>query len=78
LRKNRHFTPSSFDLLIIELNATGLINFQIDASFPSWGCEFYRTLINSEATITDMKALEVERLRLHVLIHQELKAQFEG
>jgi hypothetical protein len=34
------FTPSSFELLIVELNAMGLIHFTPIKTFPTLGCEF--------------------------------------
>lgn len=34
------FTPSSFELLILELDALGLIGFRIAKLFPTDGCEF--------------------------------------
>jgi SAM-dependent methyltransferase len=38
------FTPSSFELLFLELAALGLVNFRISDSFPTVGCEFFVTL----------------------------------
>ena len=38
------FTPSSFELLILELGALGLIGFRIAKLYPTYGCEFIVSL----------------------------------
>ena len=38
------FTPASFGLIVSDLNALGLIELEISASFPTSGCEFYVSL----------------------------------
>lgn len=73
-----HFTPSSFDLLILELNAIGLIQFEVDLSFPSWGCEFYRTLRKVPAGKNQSASLPDRRLALHRQIFEEMRAQFDS
>lgn len=72
-----YFTPSSFDLLILELKNIGLIPFEVDLSFPSWGCEFYRTLVKLGARQKGDNSIASERLRLHQLVCEELLQQFE-
>ncbi len=67
------FTPSSFDLLVLELGALGLIPFRVEIGYPSWGCEFYRTLVKTHDPVPNRESLSAERLRLHMLIRDELR-----
>ncbi len=70
------FTPSSFDLLILELGALGLIPFRVEIGFSSWGCEFYRTLVKTSNPIQERNLLSENRLQLHALIQDELRAPY--
>ena len=42
------FTPSSFVLVVLELAALDMIDFSVERSFPTEGCEFYVTLGRDE------------------------------
>lgn len=47
------FTPASFHLIVLDLNALGLINLRIAQAFPSSGCEFYVTLEHGAEPVTN-------------------------
>jgi SAM-dependent methyltransferase len=57
------FTPSSFELLMLELSALGLIGFRIAKLFPTDGCEFIVSLRRGR----DVAVAEVETRRLELL-----------
>lgn len=59
-----HFTPSSFELLIVELAHLGLIPFTVEESYPSCGCEFIFLLRNAPPPVLDAGDLMDKRLRL--------------
>lgn len=73
-----YFTPSSFDLIVLELNALGLIPFEIGLSYPSWGCEFFRTMTKSKPSNHEANSLAHARLHLHQKICDELRTQFDS
>jgi SAM-dependent methyltransferase len=55
------YTPSSFELAILELNNLGFIDWTIDVSYPTVGCEFFVTLKRSQQRLSDD---EVQQMRL--------------
>ena len=59
------FTPTSFELLILELNLLGHIDWAVQAIGPAAGVEFYVWLERKRVTIPD---IEVNRLRLSLLM----------
>lgn len=58
-----HFTPSSFELLVLELTALGMSSLAVREAHPTQGCEFYITL--ECATDTTEDNLDLRRLELH-------------
>jgi SAM-dependent methyltransferase len=70
-----HFTPSSFELLMLELGALELIYFSIAHSFPTEGFEFFVTLRRGRAVPGGQEELQAERLRLLRRTMQELADQ---
>ena len=67
------FTPSSFSLLILELNHLELIGFRVDRLFQTTGCEFIATLRKSREKIAAQ--IQSERLDLLQAINRELGEQ---
>lgn len=67
------FTPSSFKLLIFELNYIGLIEFRVERLFKTAGCEFIVLLRKDR----EKKAppIEAERLDLLHAVHRDLADQ---
>jgi SAM-dependent methyltransferase len=59
------FTPSSFELAILELSTLKMIDFSIERSFPTEGCEFYVTL--RRGRVTHGSAQDLQELRLDLL-----------
>jgi SAM-dependent methyltransferase len=59
-----HFTPSSFELAILELSALEEVDFRIDRSFPTERYEFYVTLRRGRAPVApgDVDARRLELL----------------
>ena len=66
------FTPSSFDLIALELGALNLLDFRVEFRFRPWGCEFYRTLRVGAAASPVAGELTKRRLSLHRQIAKEL------
>jgi hypothetical protein len=68
------YTPSSFALIILELNAGGLIDWTIDIAYPTYGCEFFVTLKHSRDR---RSSEEIQRMRfdLNKRIIFELREQ---
>jgi SAM-dependent methyltransferase len=67
------FTPSSFELLILELGALGLIGFRIAKLFPTDGCEFIVSLCKGHPE--DEVAIQPRRLELLKAMVDELGDQ---
>jgi SAM-dependent methyltransferase len=59
-----HFSPSSFQLAMLELAALEAIDFTIVRRFPTDGCEFYVTLGRGRQVPADPKELQSARLDL--------------
>jgi methyltransferase family protein len=57
------FTPSSFELLLLELGALGLIDFRIANLFPTDGCEFVVSLRKGR----DHHEIDIQSRRLALL-----------
>lgn len=70
------FTPASFELLILELGALGLIPFAVRKVFPTLGCEFFVTL---DRVAPDLINVDLDRRRQALMIEtvRELAAQAE-
>jgi glycosyltransferase involved in cell wall biosynthesis/SAM-dependent methyltransferase len=60
---NWRFTPSSFGLLLGDLQALRLTNFEIKAEFDTAGCEFYVTLGKSQSFPSMNRLLVADRMR---------------
>lgn len=70
------FTPSSFELIVLELEALGLIDFQVIRSFPPDGSEFIVQLRKKDAgSGQSHEVLQEKRLELLKLIIDELGEQ---
>ena len=69
------YTPASFRLIMLELNALGLIPFVTRGSYSTFGCEFYCSLMRGRV---DTRDLDQERLALHKAIIMELAEQAEA
>jgi hypothetical protein len=69
------FTPASFELIITELTALSIIDFEIEKIFPSEGCEFIALLRKSQGPQMDSAELASKRLGLLHRIVEELGVQ---
>lgn len=69
------YTPSSFQLIILELGQLGVIPFQVAYSFPTVGGEFYATLRKTEVMKMDAASLTAARLKLMKETIRELGQQ---
>lgn len=72
-----HFTPSSFELAVLELSELELIDFSVERSFPPEGCEFYVTLRNGRARYVGEEELQLRRLQLLRKTFDEVREQTE-
>jgi SAM-dependent methyltransferase len=67
------FTPSSFGLLVLELNHMELIDFRVDRLFPTVGCEFIVSLRkNREKQTVQIQSKRVDLLQA---VNRELSKQ---
>jgi SAM-dependent methyltransferase len=71
------FTPSSFELAILELSALRVIDFSIARSFPTEGCEFYVTLHRGRVDHGSEQDLHARRLELLRRTFEEVREQVE-
>lgn len=58
------FTPASFELIILELGALGLIDWHVDTLHDTAGCEFIVLLRRGRESFASPEALQVRRLAL--------------
>jgi SAM-dependent methyltransferase len=72
-----HFTPSSFELAMLELSALEMIDFSIDRTFPPEGCEFYVTLRRGRVDYGTERDLRDQRLELLRRTFAEVGEQIE-
>ncbi len=70
-----HFTPSSFELAMLELSALEMIDFSIDRTFPPEGCEFYVTLRRGRVDYGTERDLQDQRLELLRRTFAEVREQ---
>jgi SAM-dependent methyltransferase len=70
-----HFTPASFELVMLELAALGEIDFTVARTLPTVGHEFYASLRRNAVSAGDDAALEAARLRLLRQSFVELRDQ---
>ena len=70
-----HFTPASFQLLILELGALGLLDWQIDWLAPQPGVEFQTHLRRGREVFASPVEREAQRLTLMKQILLDLKEQ---
>jgi SAM-dependent methyltransferase len=59
-----HYTPSSFRLVMLELNVLGVLEWMEDVFFPAAGCEFFVTLKRQQMRFPSDSAMEAKRLQL--------------
>jgi SAM-dependent methyltransferase len=71
------FTPSSFRLAMLELAALEAIDYTIDRTFPTEGCEFYVTLRRSRQAPADPEELQSARLDLLRQTFEEVGEQID-
>jgi SAM-dependent methyltransferase len=57
------FVPSSFRLLMLELGALGMVDFQVERMFPPQGCEFITILRRGRLELPEAE-LKARRLQL--------------
>jgi SAM-dependent methyltransferase len=69
------FTPASFELIVLELAAVGVIDFEIETAFPSEGCEFIVQMRKVQKLSLSGDRLEAKRLELLHRIVEELGVQ---
>jgi hypothetical protein len=67
--------PSIFRLILIELNALGLIPFVPKDNYSTFGCEFYCSLVRGRV---ETSGLEQKRLELYKAVVMELAEQAEA
>jgi len=67
------FTPKSFELLVLELNLLGQIDWSVRAIEPAAGVEFYVWLERKRLTMTDLEANH-DRLELLIGIIRESRS----
>jgi SAM-dependent methyltransferase len=72
-----HFTPSSFELAMLELSALNVIDFSIEHSFPTEGCEFYVTLRRGRVDYGSDQDLQARRLELLRSTFEEVREQID-
>jgi 2-polyprenyl-3-methyl-5-hydroxy-6-metoxy-1,4-benzoquinol methylase len=59
-----HYTPSSFRLVVLELNVLGVLEWMEDIFFPAAGCEFFVILKRQQMRFPTDLAMEAKRLQL--------------
>lgn len=65
-----HYTPSSFRLVMLELNVMDVVDWREDTFFSTAGCEFFVTLKRGKASFASAEEMEAERLRfLEAMMH---------
>ncbi|WP_348653156.1 hypothetical protein [uncultured Sulfurimonas sp.] len=59
------FTPTSFRLLISDLQKLGLINLEIKSEFDTTGCEFYVALgkKDEQSTVTSSRLEQLNQIK---------------
>jgi hypothetical protein len=72
-----HFTPSSFEMAMLELAALGEIALSVDRAFPTQGFEFYVTLRRGRDVPKKEQDLDARRLELLRATLAEVGAQAE-
>jgi SAM-dependent methyltransferase len=72
-----YYTPSSFMLVILELNVLGLIDWMVDVNFASEGCEFIVTLKRGVQQYESDAQIQQMRLDLLKGIVRDLKVQYD-
>lgn len=69
------FTPSSFELIMLEMKILGLLPFEAVLTFPTYGCEFYTTFRKTPPIALDEIELLRRRMELMHAIQYELRTQ---
>lgn len=59
-----HFTPASFALTLLELSYLELIPMTVKVTFPTRGCEFFVSLVNTPQPPLDEASLTKQRMQL--------------
>jgi SAM-dependent methyltransferase len=73
-----HFTPASFALTVLELSYLGLIPMTVKATFPTRGCEFFVSLVNTSPPPLDEDALTPQRMHLLKMMVREQAEQWRA
>ena len=71
------YTPSSFKLVMLELNVLELIDWQVDIDYPAEGCEFIVILKNGRLRFTSDDALQEARKALLQGMLADVAAQYD-
>jgi SAM-dependent methyltransferase len=71
------FTPTSFELIIFELAALGLVDCHAVRSFPSEGCEFFVQLQRGKGDASTGKEGNPKRLAMVTRVLEELREQID-
>jgi hypothetical protein len=69
------FTPASFELVVLELRALGVIDFHVVRALPTEGCEFCVQLRKGAGDIASEADIEAQRLALLERTVEELGEQ---
>ena len=69
------FTPTSFELIILELASLGMIDFHVARSFPTDGCEFIVQLRKGSGDVSTGKEANDRRAQMLTRIVEELGEQ---
>jgi hypothetical protein len=69
------FTPASFELLILELSALGILDWRVQSMFPQSGAEFIVHLARGKAIYESAEEIHKKRLDLLKKIQMECHQQ---
>jgi hypothetical protein len=71
------YTPASFQLIMLELNVLGLVDWIVETDFAAAGCEFIVILKRGRATFASEAALQERRRSLLQAIVADIGVQYE-
>jgi SAM-dependent methyltransferase len=69
------FTPTSFELIILELASLGMIDFHVARTFPTDGCEFIVQLRKGRGDVSTSKEANAQRVQMLTKVVEELGEQ---
>lgn len=71
------YTPASFQLIMLELNVIGPVDWIIDTDFAAAGCEFILILKRGQATFASEAALQERRKSFLQAIVADIGVRYE-